>query len=338
MSNLKTTLMLRGAFGGMTANERRLGRFIRDGEGHPAPAAPAPAPAAAPASQTPAPAEDTSTSDDFSAFERGLEGGEDDNGSGDVEPATPENDDGQPEEPPAPEKPEGASVQERIDELTANWRETQRQLAESQRQLEEVRRGQPPQPEVTRSEGEAPNPDNYEFGEADSRFIADTATFHAEQAFQRLQRESAANAQIAEVESRWAGAIADAEIVQQYPDFQEKVTAGASRGEWDCTPLMAVMIKSSDVGPHVAYHLATNAAESKRIAGLVPIEQALEIGRLEGRLAAEKSSKPAPSPRVATNAPPPPPRTRGAGGKFSVEADTDDFAAFDKHADSLLRK
>lgn len=35
--NLKHTLLTSGAFGGMTASERRLGRFIRDGEGHPAP-------------------------------------------------------------------------------------------------------------------------------------------------------------------------------------------------------------------------------------------------------------------------------------------------------------
>lgn len=31
----KTLMIPRAAFGGMTANERRLGRFIRDGEGHP---------------------------------------------------------------------------------------------------------------------------------------------------------------------------------------------------------------------------------------------------------------------------------------------------------------
>lgn len=45
---LMSTLMATGAFGGMTANERRLGRFLRDGEGHPA------APAATPAAQEPA--------------------------------------------------------------------------------------------------------------------------------------------------------------------------------------------------------------------------------------------------------------------------------------------
>lgn len=43
---LKHTLLAHGAFGGMTTNERRLGRFIRDGDGHPDPV---PAPSATPA-------------------------------------------------------------------------------------------------------------------------------------------------------------------------------------------------------------------------------------------------------------------------------------------------
>lgn len=329
---MKTQLMLGGAFGGMTANERRLGRFIRDGEGHPAPVAPA-TPAATP------PATDPSESDDFSAFESNVDdaGDDDDNGSGSVEPAPSGNDDGDAEEPPAPQDPEGASVQKRIDELTAARREAERDAAEARRELEQLRAHQPPKKEDTRSEGEAPNPDDYEFGEADSRFIADTATFYANQAYERRAREAEATAQLREVESRWAGAISNEEIVQQYPDFQEKVTEGANKGSWDCSPLMALMIKSSDVGPHIAYHLASNAAESKRIAGMVPIEQALEIGRLEGRLAAEKSAKSPAAPRVASNAPPPPQRTRGAGGKFAVEADTDDFAAFDKYADGMIK-
>jgi len=48
--NLKSTLLASGAFGGMTASEQRLGRFIRDGEGHPAPA-PTPAPTPEPTAQ-----------------------------------------------------------------------------------------------------------------------------------------------------------------------------------------------------------------------------------------------------------------------------------------------
>lgn len=66
---LKHALLARGAFGGMTANEQRLGRYIRDGEGHPAPT-PAPVveePAAAPAAEPAAPATDTSFEDAFAA-------------------------------------------------------------------------------------------------------------------------------------------------------------------------------------------------------------------------------------------------------------------------------
>jgi hypothetical protein len=57
--NLKNQLLLNGQFGGMTANEQRLGRFIRDGEGHPDPA-----PVSSP---DPGPAPEPSADDAFDA-------------------------------------------------------------------------------------------------------------------------------------------------------------------------------------------------------------------------------------------------------------------------------
>lgn len=340
MSTMKSKLVLSGAFGGMTANERRLGRFIRDGEGHPAPAAPAAAPqteAPAPAEPAP-PAQVQPDTDDFAAFEAQIK---DNEFSGPDEPATSETGEDGTGEPPAPE-PEGASVQERIDQLTAARREAERREAEALRELEALRAAAPPpapKPEVTNTpEDQAPDPEAYEFGEADARFIADTARFHARQEFQEQTRQAEIRSQIAEVETKWAGAVAQPDVVAQYPDFAQKVTEGAQKGLWDCTAHMAIVIKSSEVGPHLAYELATNPAESKRIAGLSPFEQALEIGRLEGRISAERKQTPATPPKVVSDAPTPPQRSRGAGGKFSVDADTDDFAAFEAFADAKLKK
>ena len=93
------------------------------------------------------------------------------------------------------------------------------------------------------------------------------------------------------------------------------------------TPVMALAMKTSEQGPDVAYFLASNPGESERIAALSPLEQAREMGRLEGRYAYQET----PSVRRVTNAPnPPTDLTRGGGGKFQTSADTDDFAAFDK--------
>lgn len=326
------TAMNMRMFGGMTANERRLGRFIRDGEGHPAPAAEAaPAP-------TPSPAE----GDDFGAFESSLEpapapAAEQD--SGVVEPAPADTDEGVPGTPPEPDS-QGASNQQSIDELRADF---QRQLEERDRELEALRqeRTKPAEetPKQERKVGEAPNPDDYEFGEADSKFIADLAIYHADQRFEMREAQAQIAREVQELEDGWKTRTGTEEFKAKYPDFEEKVTRGGDRGTWDCTPIGAIVIKGSEVGGDVAYHLATNPAESKRIAALPPLEQVRELGRLEGRFLAENARSATPPPAAVTKAPPPPEgRARGAGGRFAVQPDTDDFAAFDAMADSVLTK
>ncbi len=73
------------------------------------------------------------------------------------------------------------------------------------------------------------------------------------------------------------------------------------------TPQMAEVIKESEVGPEVAYHLGANTSEAARIAALPPLRQAVELGKIEDRLIAAKAEpKPQPAPR---NPPPAPPKT-----------------------------
>lgn len=82
------------------------------------------------------------------------------------------------------------------------------------------------------------------------------------------------------------------------------------------TTVMADAIRSSDIGPEVAYHLGSNPKEAARIAQLSPILQAKEIGRLEAKLAAEPPAK------KITTAPAPPSPVR-ANGKPPVRDTTD---------------
>jgi hypothetical protein len=323
----KTRLLLSTAT--MTPAEISKGRFMRSPDGHPdGGAAPAPAPAPSPA---PAPEPEATAESLDAEFAPAPEGGSNTDDTGAPAPAP------QPEPEP---KPEGASVEERIGALTAAQREAERQAAEARREADELRRKYEPAPSQEQqpsAEGQAPDPSKYEFGEADPKFIADTARFHAKMEFQEQAAQAETRAQIADMEAKWQGEIAKPEVIEKYPDFDEKVTKGAESGSWDCSPLMALGIKQSPVGPDVAYHLATNTADASRIAKLSPIEQALEFGRLEGKfMHAPKADK---QPVTTTSAPPPPPaRARGAGGQFAVQADTDDFAAFDKMADGVLTK
>jgi hypothetical protein len=86
------------------------------------------------------------------------------------------------------------------------------------------------------------------------------------------------------------------------------------------------VIAEAEIGPKVADYLGSNPRELNRISALPPAQQVREVTLLEIRL----SAPPKPTPKTATEAPEPPPQARGAGGRFSVAPDTDDFAAFDK--------
>lgn len=231
-------------------------------------------------------------------------------------------------------KPKGKSVQERMNEITAARREAERVAEERAREVEywkgmaEGKKAPADGDKPKAAEGEDPEPDpeNYEYGEADGRFIADHARWNARDEFRKLREADAAQAQFAQLRSGHEARVAD--VAEKYPDYAEKVTASAQRGDWPCSQELAIGIMDSPVGPDVAYHLASNIDEAKRINALSTIDQARELGRLEAKFMNEPKEK---TPEVKPPKAPPPPahQARGAGGKFEVDDDTDDFAAFE---------
>lgn len=309
----------------MTAMERAAGRFLRAPDGHPEGGvvdvtAPTPAPDAA---EEPAPLPinhdiPTSTED---AYDKEFEGVTLDDtppeGQGEEEPEDGETlPEGEAEQPGAPEE-EKTAEQIRIEEL-------ERELAELRRPKKEEKPTEQPEPEAV--EDKAPNPDDYEFGKADDKFIEDLARWSARQEHAVLRKQESLEAELNTIETGWKGAITAPEIAEQYPDFHEKVTVGAENQTWDCSVPMALLIKNSDVGPHIAYELASNPTEATRLSKLAPQELLLEFGRIEGRHMAKAEASPAPAPNPTpapkreTAAPKPPAnRSRGAGGQFETE-------------------
>ena len=75
------------------------------------------------------------------------------------------------------------------------------------------------------------------------------------------------------------------------------------------TPVMQDAILDIEHGVDVAYHLAKNLPEAKRIAGLSPVAQILEIGKLETKLSA---AAPVAKPTTQAPAPPTPAKPRAA--------------------------
>lgn len=314
---MRTRFMLSSA---MTAAEQAAGRYLRAPDGHPdagvvtvdVPETPPAAPPAAEEAKT----IEQQYDEEFGSVEADTsdEGDGDDTGEEGAEAPEP------------PEEPEGAPESKELDELKA--RNLQLEGA-----LEEARKGKAPEAPVEEQkespEVKAPDPADYEFGASDEKFIADNARWHAEQRFNELQEAKQVEEQIAAVETKWKDTIGSDAIKEAYPDFDELVTKGADEKKWACSPTMAILIKNSDVGAHVAHALASNAEESRRIAALDPHQQLLEFGRLEGRAQAraELAAAPPPPQKRQTNAPPPPAaRSRGNGGQYATAQD----ALYDK--------
>jgi hypothetical protein len=127
--------------------------------------------------------------------------------------------------------------------------------------------------------------------------------------------------------------------------------------------LLSIGIGLSPVGGDIIYRLATDEAASAKLERLAkgpPLAMAMALGELEGeylsadnddadldmtdqldvqrmlgRMRARLKGTPAKAAVRATNAPEPPAQgVRGSSGRFEVGADTTDFAAFEKKANS----
>ena len=85
------------------------------------------------------------------------------------------------------------------------------------------------------------------------------------------------------------------EARSKYDDFEQV----AYNPKLPITEAMAETIRSSDVGPELAYYLGTNPKDADRISRLTPLAQAKEIGKIEAKLASDppmKRTSSAPAP------------------------------------------
>jgi hypothetical protein len=226
------------------------------------------------------------------------------------------------EQPRKPRKP----ASERIAEITAARRDAERQ-ADYWRKVAngEIERPKQEVEAAPVADTDAPNPDDFEFGDADPKYVTALVQHSVKIALDNDRSQRAESEATQETVRAWEAAQSAART--KYADYDQVVTEGAAANAWPCTREMAQALHTSELGGEVAYHLASNPDEARRIASLNPISQIRELGKLEARLGvAEASPKPKP-----TNAPTPPSNgARGAGGRFEVAPDTDDFAAFEK--------
>lgn len=137
-----------------------------------------------------------------------------------------------------------------------------------------------------------PAPDDFENAQAYAEALAE------QKAQELLARREAAKQQAALLESY---KDREEEARERYDDFEQV----AYNPNLPVTNDMAQAIQASDIGPEVIYHLGSNPKEAHRIANLPPILQAVEIGKIIAKLAADPPTKrtstaPAPLAPVST--------------------------------------
>lgn len=245
---------------------------------------------------------------------------------------------------------------QRIAELTAKLRETERQLAARNAPADEP--AAPP---------EKPDASAFEFGEADPAYIDKMTDWKLENRdFERSKVDTEAKQR-----QQWADrvstgvALAEENAKAKYTDFDERLAeAVEARGGEPLPAALSIGVSLSPVGGDLIYRLATDDAASERLESLAKAKNAhgfamamgelegeyledmsdadldtsdqVDMARMMGRMRARmKGSKApaqtqAPAPTVSvTNAPEPPSqRIRGSAGRGKIAADTDDMQAF----------
>lgn len=252
------------------------------------------------------------------------------------------------QQPPPKKK---LSVQQRINQAVFRQREAERRAEDAERRAQEAERRATSKKDDERSdltpdgkgakgakEGK-PNPSDYEYGELDPTYIADLTDFEVERKFaereQKLQEKRDADART-EIETRQGQQVTA--LVEsgkeKYEDFDDVVLKSPvvmKEIYESSSPIYELLLETDPkVARDIAYHIASNPKEAREVLGKPPHAQAAYFGRLEAKFTADSAAPPPkPKPKLP-QAPPPPNQPRGAGGRFTVDANTSDFAAFEQ--------
>lgn len=184
-------------------------------------------------------------------------------------------------------------LQERFDELTREKHEARRE-ADYWHGVAEASKPKPTEPAANAPAAD-PNKPKAENFETYDEFTEALTDWKIEQREQRRDAQQQAAAQA----TTWQQRAAEAKAAM--PDFDEVMAASSA----PMSHAMAEVLKESEHGPALAYHLAKNAAEAERIARLSPLAAARELGRIEATLSTPAAA-PAPAPKKVTSAPTPP--------------------------------
>ncbi len=203
-------------------------------------------------------------------------------------PAADETEEGQERDEKGRFKPN--RVQERIDELTRQKGEAAREAA-YWRGVAEAGKPKTETPPPANDPTSRPKVEDFETYDDFTEALTDWKLDQRDQKRDATQR---AEAQATTWQQRATAAK------ETLPDFEQVLSESTA----PMTKDMAEVLRDSEHGPALAYHLAKNPAEAERIARLSPLAAAAALGRIEADLS--KPAAPAAAPKKVTSAPTPP--------------------------------
>lgn len=227
--------------------------------------------------------------------------------------AAPESEPEKKQEPERDEKGRFKKVEERIGELTKNWRTEQRKREELEARLAELSGSQPATktaPAKADNKPVAPKLaefDEYEKWEAAHAEYIDKLTDWKADQRDKARDAKAAEAKAAEEQQSKADAFTarmDA-FGKDHPDLDEVINA-AKMPKGDTGNAMLAAIVEHEHGPAIAYELAKHQDDIDRIGKLSPTAALIEIGKIAAKLSKAPEQK-----KTVTDAPKPPAQVSG---------------------------
>lgn len=215
-------------------------------------------------------------------------------------------------------------IKKRFSKLTKTIRELEAQLIAKATPPPEPKQAAATPAPVPEGKPTAENFDTYE------AYIESLTDWKLEQ---REQKRAAEETQKA-VGEAWNTRLDEART--RYEDFDDVVSV-----ELPISAAMQQTIVGSEHGPDLAYYLASNPAETARIAQLAPLAAAMALGKIEAGFAKEETPE-TPKPKLTSSAPKPPTpvAARGAAPSKSIydEKLAGDFNAWERTRNAQLSR
>lgn len=123
-----------------------------------------------------------------------------------------------------------------------------------------------------------------------------------------------------------------------YKDFDEKVVKGVEKDTWALSQTGAEFMVDSEIGPDIAYHLASNTKLAKEIANLPPMQQIKRLVKLENEIAGQKAEREKKAKRGSSAPSPLRERARGGGSRDGSRFDSDNFEDVERNWNSTQKR